>query len=245
MLRLENISKAFGSLVVSNAVTLDVTPGQRHTIIGPNGAGKTTLINQIGGQLAPDNGKIFLHGQEITRLPAPLRARAGLARTFQKNTLFQALSVFENVRLGAQAAHGRTYDLFRSWRSDTGVLAQAEQAIEQMNLGRIAAQPVGKLSYGDLRQVEVAVALATRPTVLLLDEPTSGLSPSETAQMINVIRALPREIAILMIEHDMEVVFSIADHITVLYYGEVIASGAPRAVADDPRVQEVYLGAPQ
>jgi branched-chain amino acid transport system ATP-binding protein len=245
MLRLENVSKTFGSLVVSNAVTLEVTPGQRHTIIGPNGAGKTTLINQIGGQLSQDSGKIFLQGKDITQLSAPLRARAGLARTFQKNTLFQALSVFENVRLGAQAAHGKTYDIFRSWRSDMRVLALAEQAIEQMNLGRIAAQPVRELSYGDLRQVEVAVALATSPTVLLLDEPTSGLSPSETAQMIDVLCALPREISILMIEHDMEVVFSIADHITVLYYGEVIASGAPRTVADDPRVQDVYLGAPQ
>jgi len=244
MLRVENVSKAFGRLVVSNCVSLEVTAGQRHIIIGPNGAGKTTLLNQIGGQLLPDSGRVILGGTDVTRWPAHRRARVGLARTFQKNTLFQSLTVFENVRLGAQAAAGRTFDILRSWRADAGVLRLAEEAVEKMSISRIAGRRVGQLSYGDLRQVEIAVALATRPKLLLLDEPTSGLSPAETADVIEVIRALPRDITILMIEHDMEVVFSIADEITVLHYGEVIATGAPRAVADHPRVQEVYLGAP-
>jgi branched-chain amino acid transport system ATP-binding protein len=238
------VSKAFGKLVVSNRVNLDVAPGQRHIIIGPNGAGKTTLINQIGGQVAPDDGRILLAGVDVTRWPAHRRARAGLARTFQKNTLFQALTVFENVRLGAQATAGRTFDLVRSWRANAEVMRLTAQAIDDLGLSRIAMRRVSELSYGDLRQVEIAVALATQPKVLLLDEPTSGRSPAETAEVIEVIKALPRDVTLLMIEHDMEVVFSIADVITVLHYGAVIASGAPKDVADHPLVQEVYLGAP-
>jgi branched-chain amino acid transport system ATP-binding protein len=245
MLRLEKVQKRFGSLVVSQSVDLHVECGQRHIIIGPNGAGKTTLINQIGGQMRPDSGRIMLEERDISQWPAFERARAGLARTFQKNTLFQQLSVFENIRLAAQARFGRSYDLVRSWGSRSDVVDAAEQVIAQMKLDRVAHARIAQLSYGDLRQVEVAVALATQPRVLLLDEPTSGLSPTETAHMIEVIRELPRDISLLMIEHDMEVVFSIADQITVLYYGEVIATGAPSDVSANQRVQEVYLGVPQ
>lgn len=155
MLRLENVQKRFGSLVVSQSVDLHVERGQRHIIIGPNGAGKTTLINQIGGQMRPDSGRILLEDKEISQWPAFERARAGLARTFQKNTLFQQLSVFENMRLAAQARFGRSYDLVRNWRSRSDIIDIAERVIAQMNLDCVADARIAQLSYGDLRQVEV------------------------------------------------------------------------------------------
>ena len=243
MLEVNRLSKSFGRLAVTSDVSLRVEDGERHIIIGPNGAGKTTLINQIGGQLRPDGGHIRLDGADITHLPSHARARAGLARTFQRNTLFARLSVFENIRLGVQARRGRPFDLITPVARRTDINLRTEQLIEQMQLARIARTDIARLSYGDLRQVEVAVALSTDATLLMLDEPTSGLSPSETADMIGIIQALPRSIGILMIEHDMDVVFSVADRITVLHYGEIIASGAPRDVAADARVQDVYLGA--
>jgi branched-chain amino acid transport system ATP-binding protein len=242
MLSIQHLDKAFGSLVVSSDINLSVGEGQRHVIIGPNGAGKTTLINQIGGQIQPDSGRIILAGRDVTMVPAYERARAGLARTFQKNTLFASLTVFENIRLGAQAVYGQRYNLVTNASRRVAINARAARMIEQMRLSRIAYSLVANLSYGDLRQVEVAVALSTDPKLLLLDEPTSGLSPSETHEMIELIKKLPEDMSILMIEHDMEVVFSIADYITVLYYGEVLAGGPPTEVAANARVQEVYLG---
>jgi branched-chain amino acid transport system ATP-binding protein len=242
MLTIQHLNKSFGSLVVSRDISLHVEKGQRHVVIGPNGAGKTTLINQIDGQLRPDSGRISLAGKDVTAAPPYMRARAGLARTFQKNTLFTSLTVFENIRLGVQAAYGRSYDLVRDAAEIHDVNARATAIIERMTLARIANSVLANLSYGDLRQVEVAVALSTDPKVLLLDEPTSGLSPTETRHMIDVIKALPADMSILMVEHDMEVVFSVADFITVLYYGETIASGLPKDVAANARVQEVYLG---
>ena len=243
LLAVEKLNKAFGSLIVSRDVDLAVAPGERHIIIGPNGAGKTTLLHQIGGQLRPGSGRIRFAGRDITEFPPEARARTGLARTFQKNTLFGRLSVFENVRLGVQAAFGHSYDLFRAAGRRHELNRRTSQVLTQMHLTHLSTQTLSRLSYGDLRQVEVAVALSSEPKLLLLDEPTSGLSPAETHRMIDTIKALPRDISILMIEHDMEVVFSIADHISVLYYGEVIASGTPAAISADARVQEVYLGA--
>jgi branched-chain amino acid transport system ATP-binding protein len=242
MLSVQQLNKSFGRLVVSSDVNLTVETGQRHVIIGPNGAGKTTLINQIGGQIQPDSGRIILAGRDVTMVPPYERARAGLARTFQKNTLFASLTVFENIRLGVQAAYGQTYNLLTNVSRRAAVTERAARTVELMRLSRIAYSRTANLSYGDLRQVEVAVALSTDPKLLLLDEPTSGLSPSETREMIDLIKALPTDMSILMIEHDMEVVFSIADYITVLYYGEVLAGGLPSEVAANARVQEVYLG---
>jgi branched-chain amino acid transport system ATP-binding protein len=242
-LSIQGLNKSFGSLVVSRNINLRVEEGQRHVIIGPNGAGKTTLVNQITGAIKPDTGTILLGERDITALPPHERARAGLARTFQKNTLFGQLTVFENIRLGAQAAFGNTYNLWRSAALAGDLSLRANVVIDRMGMSRIANTILNNLSYGDVRQVEVAVALSTEPNILLLDEPTSGLSPTETQQMIEVIKRLPAEMGILMIEHDMEVVFSIADHLTVLYYGEVLAGGRPEEVAANERVQEVYLGA--
>jgi branched-chain amino acid transport system ATP-binding protein len=242
MLSVQQLNRSFGSLVVSRDINLDVAKGQRHVIIGPNGAGKTTLINQIDGQIRPNSGRIVIDGRDVTMLPPHERSRAGLARTFQKNTLFPNLTVFENVRLGVQSVYGRPYNLFGNAAKLADINDRTACTVERMNLARIADTLVASLSYGDQRQVEVAVALSTDPKLLLLDEPTSGLSPTETHQMIDVIKGLPSDMSILMIEHDMDVVFSIADHITVLYYGEVLAGGPPSEVTANARVQEVYLG---
>jgi branched-chain amino acid transport system ATP-binding protein len=243
VLAVEGLQKAYGNLVVTRNVSLEVAPGERHVIIGPNGAGKTSLIHQIGGQTLSDAGRIRLDGSDITRLSPEARAQMGLARTFQKNTLFSGLSVFENIRLGVQAHFGTTFDLLRPASRHLAVNARAETILDMLSLRPIAERTVSKVSYGDQRQVEIALALAGRPRVLLLDEPTSGLSPLETRQIIDVVKALPSGLGVLMIEHDMEVVFSIADRITVLYYGEVIATGPPEQISNDARVREVYLGA--
>jgi branched-chain amino acid transport system ATP-binding protein len=243
LLRIEHLNKAYGSLVVTRDVNLTIEEGERHVIIGPNGAGKTTLIHQIGGQVSSDSGSMFLCNKDISKLAPEARARAGLARTFQKNTLFQKLSVFENVRLGVQARHGNVFDLITPARRMAKIESLATEKLKQMGLERLSHSKLASLSYGDQRQVEVAAALAGEPRLLLMDEPTSGLSPAETRGMIDVIKALPKDMGILIIEHDMEVVFSIADRITVLYYGAVLATGEPRAVAADPKVREVYLGA--
>jgi branched-chain amino acid transport system ATP-binding protein len=243
LMRVEHLQKAFGSLVVTRDVSLELKAGERHVIIGPNGAGKTSLIHQLGGQLLPDAGKIFIGEEDVTGLPPEQLAQRGLARTFQKNTLFQGLTVFENARLGAQARFGSTYGMIRAVQARSDLNERAMRALTRLSLAHLAGMRVSSLSYGDQRQLEMAVALAGEPRILLLDEPTSGLSPAETGQLIQLIKQLPAELGIIVIEHDMEVVFSIADRITVLYYGEVLASGAPGDVAADARVREVYLGA--
>ena len=243
LLKIEHLNKAFGTLVVTRDLTLEVAEGERHVIIGPNGAGKTSLINQIGGQLIPDSGRILIRGVDVTGLPPEALVEHGLARTFQKNTLFPRLSVFENVRLGVQARYGSGFDLVVRAVHLIDINQRAFTTLDRMKLDHLAGHVVSSLSYGDQRQLEVAVALAGDPSLLLIDEPTSGLSPTETRQMIETIKALPSEIGIVMIEHDMEVVFSIADRITVLYYGEMLASGPPDQIAGDQRVREVYLGA--
>jgi branched-chain amino acid transport system ATP-binding protein len=243
LLRLERVNKAFGSLIVTKDVNLDVEAGQRHVIIGPNGAGKTSLINQIGGQLQSDSGRILIDGKEIGALAPEARAARGLARTFQKNTLFQRLSVFENVRLGVQARFGSPFNVALPARSRRDLNERTDAVLKQLGLKELARRPVGSISYGDQRQLEVAMALSGDPCILLLDEPTSGLSPAETRQFVELIRGLPSHLGILMIEHDMEVVFSLADRVTVLYYGEVLASGPPAEIAANTRVREVYLGA--
>jgi branched-chain amino acid transport system ATP-binding protein len=242
VLRIENLNRSFGSLVVTNAVDLTVEDGERHVIIGPNGAGKTSLINQIGGQLAPDSGRIYLKEIEITASPPDRISRLGIARTFQRNNLFQNLSVLENLRLAVQVKRGNPLDFVTPARRDARVIAHAEALLAQVHLDGTGSRPVRSLSYGEQRQLEIAMALAGDPVLLLLDEPTSGMSPAETERMITLIGNLPKTIAMLMIEHDMNVVFSVADRITVLCFGEVLASGTPADIQADRRVREVYLG---
>lgn len=243
ILKVRNLSKAFGRLVVTDDVSLDVETGERHVIIGPNGAGKTSLINQIGGQLKPTSGSIFLAGREITGLKPNEICHRGLARTFQRNNLFLNLTVVENVRLAIQAKLGTVRTLIAAVGPNSDMHCRAEQVLQAVDLTSGHDRLVRSLSYGEQRQLEIAVALAGSPQVLLLDEPTSGMSQNETSRMVDLIRALPRTTAILMIEHDMSVVFEVADRITVLYYGEVIASGPPAEIAVNARVREVYLGA--
>ena len=240
-LRLEKLSRSFGSLVVTNKVDLDIAPGERHVVIGPNGAGKTSLVNQIGGQLAPSSGRILLGTTDITGWAPDRIARAGVARTFQKNNLFQNLTVLENVRLAVQVAFGRTFDCITPIGRLDDQLGRARQLMQRVHLDG-GERLVRELSYGEQRQLEVAIALAAEPTLILLDEPTSGMSPAETQRMIELIADLPRTLTLLMIEHDMKVVFQLADRITVLYYGEVLATGTPSEIRANARVREVYLG---
>jgi branched-chain amino acid transport system ATP-binding protein len=242
VLRIEHLQRAFGSLIVTNDVTLTVEDGERHVIIGPNGAGKTSLINQIGGQLAPNAGRILLGERDITGWRPDRISRGGIARTFQRNNLFQNLTVAENLRLAVQIRRGNPLNFYAPAQGDTRVVDHAESLLAQVHLDGAGDRPVRILSYGEQRQLEIGIALAGEPVLLLLDEPTSGMSPAETQRMIELIAALPRSIALLMIEHDMKVVFSVADRITVLSFGEVLASGTVAEIQANERVREVYLG---
>jgi len=242
VLRLDHLNKAFGSLVVTDDICLDIAPGERHVIIGPNGAGKTSLVNQIGGQLKPSSGRILLKGRDITGLPPDRISRLGVARTFQRNNLFQNLSVIENIRLALEVHRGNPLNCFTPVGRNLALGARADELMAQVHLDTDGARLARYLSYGEQRQLEIGIALAGAPELLLLDEPTSGMSPTETMRMIHLIGLLPRTLSILMIEHDMNVVFSVADRITVLYYGQVLATGTPADIQANSRVREVYLG---
>lgn len=242
LLRTERLHKAFGSLVVTRDVDLEIRRGERHALIGPNGAGKTSLVHQLGGQLAPTAGRILFEGRDITGLAPEAVCRLGIARTFQKNNLFRGLSVRENVRLAVQARRGTPYAPLASIRADRALWTRADELLAQVQLTDGLDRKVAEISYGEQRQLEIAVALAAEPSLLLLDEPTSGMSPAETDNMVLLVESLPRSLALLMIEHDMSVVFSLADCITVLYYGEVLATGTPDEIRANARVREVYLG---
>jgi len=215
---------------------------ERWVVIGPNGAGKTSLINQIGGQLPPTAGRILLDETDITGWTPDRICRAGIARTFQRNNLFVNLSVLENLRLAVEARRGNALQFFWPIERFRPLIERAEELMQRVHLGGDGARPARSLSYGEQRQLEIGIALAGEPKLLLLDEPTSGMSPAETSRMIDLIGSLPRTLAILMIEHDMDVVFSVADHITVLCYGEVLATGTPAEIQANARVREVYLG---
>ncbi len=241
-LRLDHLNKSFGSLVVTDDVDLTVAAGERHVIIGPNGAGKTSLVNQIGGQLQPSSGRILLNERDITGSSPARISRMGVARTFQRNNLFQNLSVTENIRLALAVRRGHPLDFFAPVSRDKVLSERAADLMTRVHLDGDGTRLTRNLSYGEQRQLEIAVALAGEPDLLLLDEPTSGMSPSETERMISLIGTLPRTLSILMIEHDMKVVFSVADRITVLYYGKVLATGTPTEIQANTRVREVYLG---
>jgi branched-chain amino acid transport system ATP-binding protein len=242
VLRLEGLNKSFGNLVVTDDVSLSIASGDRHVIIGPNGAGKTSLVNQIAGQLRPGSGRILLKERDITGLPPHRISRMGVARTFQRNNLFQNLSVVENLRLALEMHRGNPLNFFTPVNRGSALVAEAGQLMAQVHLVGDGARLVRNLSYGEQRQLEIGLALAGKPELLLLDEPTSGMSPTETARMIDLIGTLPRSLSILMIEHDMKVVFSVADRITVLHYGKVLVTGTPTEVQANSRVREVYLG---
>jgi branched-chain amino acid transport system ATP-binding protein len=242
LLRIERLTKRFGGVVASDDIRLDVAPGELHAVIGPNGAGKTTLISQLTGQLSPDTGEIHFAGSDITALPTYRRSGLGLARSFQITSLFLDLSVLDNVALAVQAHAGHSFRFWRDARGEMQLRDPARAALKRAGLEARADLPAAALSHGEHRQLEIAMALAGKPRMLLLDEPMAGLGPEESARMVELLRALKREHTILLVEHDMEAVFALADRITVLVYGRVLASGTPEAIRKDAEVRRAYLG---
>jgi branched-chain amino acid transport system ATP-binding protein len=242
LLSIEGLTKRFGGVVASDNIVLDVNRGELHAIIGPNGAGKTTLIGQLTGELAPNAGRIRFDGADITALPVYRRSTLGLARSFQITSLFLDFTALDNVALAVQAHDGHSFRFWRNARSETGLRQAARAALERVGLGARAEVMVANLSHGEHRQLEIAMALATKPRMLLLDEPMAGMGLEESARMVGMLRELKRELTILLIEHDMEAVFALADRISVLVYGRVIATGAPADIRANPEVRTAYLG---
>ena len=242
ILQLDNLKRNFGGLMAVDGISLRVTPGERRAIIGPNGAGKTTLFNLISGELPPAAGNIFLAGEDVTKRATHARARLGLGRTFQRNNLFFGLSTFENVRLAVQHQQGISRRWFARAACFGAVNNHALRLLDRVGLGSSCDTPASSLAYGQQRALEIALALATEPKLLLLDEPTAGMSPAETTEIVQLIGGLPRDLTILIIEHDMDVIFSVADRISVLYYGQVLAEGTPAEIKSNRKVQEIYFG---
>jgi len=241
-LAVTRLSKSFGGLRAVQQIDLSLAPGERHAIIGPNGAGKTTLFNLIAGELAPTAGRIALFGQDVTRLPPQRRAALGLARTFQVNTLFPSLTVTENLLLAVQGTLPTKLRLHRPISSYRDLYDRARAVLESVGLVGAGEVIVRTLSHGEQRQLEVALALASRPRLLLLDEPTAGLSLAESQRLTGLLKGLDRRMSLLVIEHDMDVVFDVAERITVLHDGKVIADGDRDEVRANPLVAEIYLG---
>jgi branched-chain amino acid transport system ATP-binding protein len=241
-LSISGLNKSFGGLQVINDLNLQVASGARHAVIGPNGAGKTTLFNLITGWLRADAGSIEFEGAELGRLDPPDITRCGVARSFQRNTLFNGLSTFENLRLACQATHPSRYDPIRDRARFGNVAEQARAVARRMGLDARLDLAVSELSYGQKRQLEVAIALCSAPRLLLLDEPAAGTSPAERATLIRLIGELPREVTLLLVEHDMDVVFEVCERITVLSYGRLLATGTPDEVRNDRAVRDAYLG---
>jgi branched-chain amino acid transport system ATP-binding protein len=242
MLRVENVWKKFGSLHVLQGAGLSVAAGERHAIIGPNGAGKTTFFNVITGLLQPDTGKIVLGNKDITGLAPHKISLMGLARTFQVTNLLLNLTAFENVRLAVQSRFGALYKPLTPVEHIPEIREKTEATLCLMNLEDEMHEQAGQLSYGAQRQLEIAVALGVDPTVLLLDEPTAGMSPAETERVVKLVNGLPRSITIVFVDHDMDVVFSVAETLTVLHTGCVIAQGDKETVRCVPEVMDAYLG---
>ena len=242
LLRVEKLVRRFGGVIATDHVSLDVAKGELHAIIGPNGAGKTTLISQLTGQLPPNSGTIHFAGADITRLPAFRRSALGLARSFQITSLLPDFTASDNVALAAQAHDGHTFRFWGNARKESHLRNAALAALKRVGLEHRADVVVSRLSHGEQRELELAVALATRPQLLLLDEPMAGLGTTESARMVKLLQELRREVTIVLVEHDMDAVFALADRITVLVYGRVIASDVPAAIRQNEEVRRAYLG---
>ena len=241
-LTIKGLCKSFGGLHVTTNVDLNVEPGERRLIIGPNGAGKTTLFNLITGELTPDSGSIELFGQNITHVPSRRRAHLGMARTYQIITLFARDTIIHNVTLALLGLSPSRWNPLIDLRRQGHFVENAQKALERVGLGHIANRPLGQTSYGERRRVEIAMALTQNPKVLLLDEPFAGLSIDERRDVQQLLLAIPRDVTIVMIEHNMDVALEFAEHITLLHFGEVIVEGNRAEVVADPRTREVYLG---
>jgi branched-chain amino acid transport system ATP-binding protein len=242
LLRVNNLVRRFGGIVATDHVCLDVARGELHAIIGPNGAGKTTLISQLTGHLAPHSGTIHLAGRDISRLAAWRRSALGLARSFQITSLLPDFTAADNVALAAQAHDGHSFRFWGNARKEAGLRKKARAALERVGLSDRADVLVSRLSHGEQRELELAVALATKPQLLLLDEPMAGLGVTESARMVKLLGELRKEVTIVLVEHDMDAVFALADRISVLVYGRVIASGLPSEIRQNEEVKRAYLG---
>lgn len=242
LLQIEDLTKRFVGIVATDDLSLTVPDGGLHAIIGPNGAGKTTLIAQLSGQILPDAGRIRFAGADVTRLPSYRRSQLGLARSFQITSLFLDLSVLDNVALVVQAHAGHSFHFWRNARALSELREPAREALDRVGLAHRADLRASALSHGEHRLLELAMALAGQPRMLLLDEPMAGLGAEESARMVEMLGELKRQYTILLVEHDMEAVFALADRITVLVYGRAIATGTPEAIRTNAQVREAYLG---
>ena len=242
MLEARGLSKSFGALRVVRDVSLALAPGERRVVLGPNGAGKTTLFNLLAGELRPDAGSVRLDGADVTRLPVHARARAGLARSYQKNNLLPGLTVAENLSLAAATAQRRDGSLLGDSFAHPAVREAVAEIAERVGLAGLLDAPVDAIAYGPRRQLEVGLALATRPRVLLMDEPTSGVGPEMVAAFHRLLHSLPRALTVLIIEHDMDLAFDIADRVSVLNGGELVFEGSPDEARASALLREIYLG---
>jgi branched-chain amino acid transport system ATP-binding protein len=244
-LETKKLCKSFGALTVAENIDFRLEPGARHALIGPNGAGKTTLVNMLMGALRPSSGQIFLGGEDVTRAPQSQRVQRGLGRTFQVTTLFRSLPVLDNVALGIAERTGVAKRMWRYASSHKEIIDEGRELLSTLGLADEAATPVSDLAYGKQRLVEIAIALGLKPKVLLLDEPAAGVPSEDSNKILDHLDRLPKDIAILIIEHDMDLVFRFARRITVLVQGVVLVEGPPEEIARDKRVHDVYLGEPQ
>jgi len=242
LLNIENLRKSFGGVLATDNLSLSVEPGKIHAVIGPNGAGKTTMISQVSGALRPDSGSIVFNGEDITRFSPPARSLRGIARTFQVTSIFQEFTALENVALAAQAHDGHSFRFWQPVKKEARLTEMAKQALELVGLANRTQVLACNLSHGENRQLEIAMALVTQPKLLLLDEPMAGMGADESKKMVEILTGLKGELTILLIEHDMDAVFALADQITVLVYGSAIASGRPKDIRMNSEVRAAYLG---
>jgi len=242
MLEVRGLTKSYGALRASDGIDFEVREGETHAVIGPNGAGKTTFISQLAGDLRPDAGRIVFAGEDVTQLRAPRRARMGLARSFQITSVYNEFSALDNVALAVQARSGHSFRFWRDARRDPKLREPAHRLLDEVGLGARAAVLAANMSHGEHRQLEVAMALALEPRLLLLDEPMAGMGAEESQRMIGFLRTLKGRYSIVLVEHDMDAVFRLADRISVLVYGRVIATGAPEAIRASAEVRAAYLG---
>jgi branched-chain amino acid transport system ATP-binding protein len=242
VLSLRNLSKRFGGVVAVDGVTLDVAAGEVHALIGPNGAGKTTLIHQISGSLACDQGQIVFLGNDLTKTRAHERVRAGLARSYQITSIFRRFNVLDNLALAVQARSGSSFSFWRPVAAETALFDEARRIASQVNLTQKVDSVASTLAHGEQRALEVGLALATRPKLLLLDEPMAGMGPEESNRMIELIGRIRAEVAVLLVEHDMDAVFRLADRISVMVNGRLIATGFPEQIRMNAQVRKAYLG---
>ncbi len=242
LLAIEALTKRFGGVVASDAISLALMPGELHAVIGPNGAGKSTMIGQLTGEIGSDHGRIRFGGRDITKLPVYRRSWLGLARSFQITSLFSDFTALDNVALAVQAHSGHSFRFWRAARGEAALREPARTALDRVGLADRADTRVAALSHGECRQLEIAMALATRPRLLLLDEPMAGMGPEDSARLVATLRALKGSLTILLIEHDMDAVFALADRVSVLVFGRIIASGDPAEIRADAAVRQAYLG---